>query len=152
MSKKRLWRKVSADGIGAFVILIILAVWLEESLRLSRLPGMSGPSMFPFLLSLFCLVNAGLWLANVLRSSKIIEFGRPKSLTVLVFAALVGYAIIVPYLGFVISTFLFLLATMAAFKKYVWWKLLLFGGISSFGFYLIFSKWLFIPFPRGLFD
>jgi hypothetical protein len=141
---------LGADGVVALVIAILSGVWLIESLRVGSSPGMEDASVFPFWLSLFCLAIAGLWLTDVLRSSRAKEFSGPTSLTLLVFAALVGYAIAAPYLGFEISTFLFLLVTLAAFKKYTWWKLTLVAGISSFLFHLLFSKWLFIPFPRGV--
>lgn len=147
---KRRWDVSGVDGMVALAIAILSGAWLIESLRLGRSPGMEDASVFPFWLSLFCLATAGLWLTEVFRSSRARGFGGPSSLTLLVFAALVGYAIAAPYLGFAISTFLFLLLTLATFKKYSWWKLTLVAGISSFLFHLLFSKWLFIPFPRGV--
>ena len=145
-------KRLGAEGIGALVILIVCMIWIEESVRLSKQPNMAGPCLFPFLLSLFCLLCSGLWLFNVIRSPRAASFRRPKSLTVMVFAALVGYALIVPYSGFALATFLFLATIIAVFREYAWWKVLLFSAVLSIGYYFIFQKWLFISFPRGIFD
>ena len=63
--------------------------------------------------------------------------------------ALIGYFLIMPYLGYSIST---LLGSMALFKimgAYRWWVAILLSGLTTGALYLMFRVWLLQPLPGG---
>jgi putative tricarboxylic transport membrane protein len=107
-----------------------------------------GPRAFPLLLaSGLCL--SGLWLvlrpsgnANSLR-------GVPWKPTVICAAAVLGYALLFQWLGFVLATSLMALPVGMAFGGS--WKQALAGGVAlGVSFYLLFDKLLDVVLPVGL--
>lgn len=107
-----------------------------------------GPRAFPLLLaSGLCL--SGLWLvlrpsgnANSLR-------GVPWKPTVICAAAVLAYALMFQWLGFVLATSLMALPVGMAFGGS--WKQALVGGVAlGLAFYLLFDKLLDVVLPVGL--
>ncbi|MCJ7596834.1 MAG: tripartite tricarboxylate transporter TctB family protein, partial [Desulfobacterales bacterium] len=62
------------------------------------------------------------------------------------------YAIAVQWLGFVLSTFLFVLLMLGNIESETWWRILIKAVLITIGNYLIFVTWLGISLPKGFFD
>ncbi len=63
---------------------------------------------------------------------------------------LIVYVILFPKLGFFITTFLFQALYMSYFYKKGWKKHLIIAVSYGLLFYVVFQKWLYIWFPKGL--
>ena len=70
-----------------------------------------------------------------------------KMVTVLL--ALLLYASALEFLGFLLSTFLFLFFLFWAIERQKWYVVLLGSGISAFASYAVFELWLKAQLPRG---
>ena len=66
--------------------------------------------------------------------------------------ALFGYGLLLEFLGFLVTTFLFLFFLFKFTAPKAWVKPLVFSGITVILSYLLFSIWLRFPFPRGIFS
>lgn len=118
-----------------------------------------GPQAFPRLLGIGLLLSAVALLVETLRAK------RPKSPTrekkaageVRYHAIVVGvviwtavYFAVFEWLGYALSTSLYLLALMAYFRRGKWMSNGLTSVLYSFGSYVIFTKLLHVSLPAGL--
>jgi putative tricarboxylic transport membrane protein len=113
----------------------------------------AGPALIPRLWIYMILVLSGIILGQILRGKDEVapKIERP-GLLVLVMAALIGYFVAMPFMGYFLSTFLFivLLLNVLSYRK----KLLLYliaGGWCLVS-YLVFYKLLYIQLPLGFFE
>ena len=147
------WSTLVWLGVGIFICVGSLRLSLGEF----RNPG-------PGFLSFFAgLVITGLALVVHLQSRK----RRPRSgkeesepvwtnprkgiKIVLTVAALLVYAVVMNYLGFLISTFLFLIFVLKTIEPQRWSVTLIGSLIASAAFYVIFEIGLQSQLPKGLF-
>ena len=68
-----------------------------------------------------------------------------------VVAALLIYALLLPPLGYIITTFLFMAVLFSVYERRKWWMV---GGASllvTAATYLVFHHWLQVQFPAGFF-
>lgn len=65
-------------------------------------------------------------------------------------AGLIGYVILLPVLGYLVVTFLFLvlLSKLLAFRR--WGTILVVSALAAGISYLVFGVWLKCQFPKGL--
>jgi putative tricarboxylic transport membrane protein len=75
--------------------------------------------------------------------------GWPKA--AIVFMALLGYALSVEKLGFLVTTFFLILFLLKTIDPQPWLKAILFSFSGSFFSYLLFCTWLRVPLPSGFF-
>ena len=61
-----------------------------------------------------------------------------------------GYILFFEWLGFALSTFLFLIVLLRGMEKLVWWKVLLISAVSTGFSYLLLSISLESELPRGI--
>jgi hypothetical protein len=74
--------------------------------------------------------------------------GRGRLLSL--FVSLFVYAALVPWLGFFLSTFLFVFFLFRSAESEKWWLSFVKAGLVTAGNYLIFVGWLGIHLPRGI--
>ncbi|MFH1122647.1 MAG: tripartite tricarboxylate transporter TctB family protein [Pseudomonadota bacterium] len=103
------------------------------------------------------LLALGLLGRSLLTKEPQIESEREKgSLSkgrfLLICTSLFVYAIAVQWLGFVLSTFLFVLLMLGNIESETWWRILIKAVLITTGNYLIFVTWLGISLPKGFFD
>ncbi len=67
----------------------------------------------------------------------------------LICVSLFAYTIIINWLGFVFSTFLFVLFLLYAIESERWWRRVLKAVLITIGNYLIFVVWLGLSLPKG---
>jgi hypothetical protein len=113
----------------------------------------AGPAVIPRLYIFLILVLTGIILVEIFRGKdkKVPKIDR-RGLLALVMAIFIGYFLILPLLGYFLSTFIFivLMLHMLSYPKKVriW---LIAGGWVIFS-YLTFYKLLYIQLPLGLFE
>ena len=64
-------------------------------------------------------------------------------------AILISYAFVVGFIGFILTTFLFLIIWMAVIERLRWRTIISISIGTTVGLYLIFSLFLEVPLPRG---
>ncbi len=67
----------------------------------------------------------------------------------LICVSLFVYAALIHWLGFALSTFLFVLFLFRAVQPERWWRSLAKAGLITIGNYLVFIVWLRISLPKG---
>ena len=141
------------DRVTGYVLLVIGLVTAWSSIHLSmgkwRHPG---PGFFPF----------GLAIALVLLSLVLIFRHRKKDSSPIPFwpwqtwlrpllgvAILIFYALIVDFLGFIPTTFIFLIIWMWVIERLRWRTILSISIGTTVVLYFIFSFFLEVPLPQG---
>lgn len=145
------------DLISGFFWFFFSAITALESYRLHlgswHRPG-SG--FLPFIASSFLGVLSIILLLQTSQTKKKIgeeeawpaAKGWPKAAFLLV--VLLGFALGLEKLGFVITTFLLLCLLLKTIEPQPWLKTLLFSFLGSFLSYLLFETWLKAQLPPGL--
>lgn len=148
--------KLSKDGWGGLAVLAASLFLFALTLGLRDNPLVPiGPGFYPRIVLAvtaglaFALVAADLW-APKIRSHP----GKLNYLLVVEMFALFGlYAGALPYLGFRISTFLYVAATNALLDRPAGWKggarVLAVALITTVVVYYVFERYLTVLLPRG---
>lgn len=135
------------------ILTVIGIVGLVEGFRLNRVSAAAeeayGPGWYLVLLSLVITVCSFFFLvSNFKKPNKKTEtrfsLNRPDSIC-MVF--MVVYTLLLPYLGYFMSTVAFLLVTTRLFGEQSWVRSTLSAGISGAVFYLVFIFLAEIPMP-----
>lgn len=140
--------------------------------------GRAGPDLWPKIV-LTLLIGAALWgiaenalkprsdddtsilITNATRSAGHEEDARKDLagdgadaerrpvLAILGIASMLGYVVIIPYIGFVISTFLLLLAIMvfAGYDRLL--RAIMISGIGALVFFVVFQRVVYVSLPMG---
>jgi putative tricarboxylic transport membrane protein len=153
-------KRVQADGLIWFVLGISICI---GSVRL-KLGSFStpGPGFLPFLsgasLGIFGLILAFPTIFDRLRKGE--ESKNDKGLNkwdwkkflnpLLAVISLLVYIVLLEPLGFLLTTFLFLLLLFKLSEPKRWLAPLIFSVTAAILSYLLFSVWLQCQFPRGL--
>lgn len=145
------------DAVVAVVLLALASAYTLEALRL---PGVKyavgpGPSFLPLLLGIaLAALSLALLIGAILKPPET-STGPPAARWSaswriwVILLSLVGYALVFERLGYLISTTLFLALLLAVIEPQRW---LVVAGVpvaSSVLSYLLFVRWLKIPFPKG---
>jgi hypothetical protein len=136
---------------------LIGVVFLIESLRLGlgsfRRPG---PGLLPLYTGVALALVASFSLIRCLfapRGEKDKEkfFGQSIGNVVIILVGLVAYVFLLPWLGYIVSTFMLLMFLFRAggFRK--WGLILLLAFLATAATHLVFSSWLNLRFPKGIF-
>lgn len=115
-----------------------------------------GTGFMPFIMGLVMIV---LGVALLIEASSLLKKDYVKKISIwsevswkkvlYVILILVVYPIVLPKLGYLITTFLVMVLLIKSGES-VKWKTAIFSGILASGFsYVIFGVWLNVPFPKG---
>ncbi len=120
-----------------------------------------GPGFFPVILGSLLVILSGIRLVRILfqcftRREEIKRssfFSGPLSAkrVIIIFASLLFLRFAFPFLGLLPGLFMFSFLVMIALEPTQWRKALIFSLFSAVGNYLLFSVWLQIEFPVGIF-
>lgn len=147
------WQVVSLMFLGLSIVTLMSS--LEFSLTDPLGPG---PGFFPFWLS---LASGGLALLLLLQVTRAGVASKPgetllparaaarRVLSVLV--GLVAVAVLLNPLGFRLTALAFVGSLLIALGARTWWVIAAFALAGSFGVYHVFSEWLKVPLPEGVF-
>jgi hypothetical protein len=165
-------------AIGSFIVLVGIGIWVRHSgmrqhlgnilipcsliavslIFLANTVGFrseegAGAAVIPRLWIFLILVLCGIILGQTLHGKeKVVPRIERTGLLVLVIAALIGYFVAMPYMGYFLSTFLFivLLLHLLSYRKKVLIYLIA-GGWVIFS-YFVFYKLLYVQLPLGFFE
>jgi putative tricarboxylic transport membrane protein len=138
------------------VLLGILALWEGwrlHALRTQTVAGaVVGDDTFPFIVgaALLLLGASILFVAKPPQVKVARPSGEPRTRMILGAGVLAAYWVIVPYLGYTVSTALVSTGLFRAMGGYRWPVALLVGGATTGLLYLLFRVWLLQPLPTGL--
>jgi len=139
-----------ASGLFWLGIAIFVSFEGFTKLKLGTL-RQPGPGFFPFWGGLLLGAFALILLARSLKSRQWrMSEAIPWPALILVLGALLGYLLFLETLGFVIVTFLFLLA-LFCFAEIGWIRQIAWSVIATSIVYALFKFWLKVQLPSGLF-
>ena len=145
------------DRIFGFLWLILGAfiVWSSYRLNLGE-AGSPGPGFIPFLTGCLLIFLSAIFLAKSLFFSpgtqerkgfwEGVQWDKPAWVA----AAMFVYVFLLPVLGFLVSTFLFLIFLGRLIRGQRWHTILIVSALSAAVTYLVFGIWLKCQFPRGI--
>jgi hypothetical protein len=142
---------VFPDRIVGFILLLLAATCIAEGIRVWD--GFGGTGFMPAIVGLiFVFLSPGLLLRKSRDQAEGVipwpQKGVWQKIGVTL-ASLVLYTLLVPWVGYPLSTALFLTILLRAMGKVRWGYGLVFGlGVSVFT-YVIFKIWLNMPLPAG---
>lgn len=100
------------------------------------------------------LLSLGLLIQSLTSKAKKMGLGHSERVIhrvkfLLICISLFAYTMIVNWLGFAFSTFLFVLFLIYAIESERWWRMVLKAVLITSGNYLIFVVWLGLSLPKG---
>jgi putative tricarboxylic transport membrane protein len=132
------------DRFAALAFLIIGTVFMLESLRISKSAYGSniGPNVFPFLLGLIlALLSVKLFLETLrYRTSYAPKRNVQYKTFLILLVSSILYALLLESVGYVITTFVFLVIGFQTIEKGDIWKSILIAACFSFGVYFLYVK------------
>ena len=137
---------------GAFLVLGILAMIEAHNLSLGDIHN-PGPGFVPFFLGLSMTILS--FLSFLSPDMKIAgdafwnQWERGKSI-LYIFAGLIVYLLLLKTLGFYLNTFWLMIYLMSLAGEKGYRKKLMVSGLTIAVIYVVFSRLLIIPFPRGI--
>jgi len=144
---------MSRDRLAALVLLVfgLGSVFAARRLTIGA-PKNPGPGFFPFWLAVgLCAVATTLVLVRPMAALPAVAPGeRLRSGKVLLaLAASAGYAFLLPMLGFVASTFVFLMVMLMVIEQRRLISSLLIAAASAAVCHVVFKTWLDVQLPGG---
>jgi hypothetical protein len=134
-------------GVGAFFI------WGATKLPIGRLNSPDA-GFAPYWEGIFLGLGALILMAASLcqKSMEPVEWprGNARRMIIHLAVALVGYVLLVGLVGYISSTFLFMLVAISAWRRYSWWVVGFSAAGLSLSLYLVFSILLQTSLPRNL--
>jgi putative tricarboxylic transport membrane protein len=148
------------DAIPAFLWLMIGATVMIVSYQMSLgTLHTPGPGLMPFLLgSLLCIVSLPIFMGSLLRRTKtagapgapgIWQEVEPKNVLILLIS-MIGYALLLEKLGFLLTAFLFLFILFATFDSRRWFFAFAASFLTILFTYLLFVVALKVELPHGI--
>jgi putative tricarboxylic transport membrane protein len=134
------------DRVAAIAFLAVGALFMVESQRISKSAYGSavGPNVFPFLLGLVLALLSIKLLLETMRyadSCKERQSLKYKKFFIILIAAVI-YAALLETVGYVMMTFLFLVAGFQTMEKGALWKSVVIAACFSLGVYGLYVKLL----------
>jgi putative tricarboxylic transport membrane protein len=145
--------KINRERLVALACMLI-GILISLASRKLGLGSMSSPEagLFPFLIGLGIILLSGISFAQGKTEEKEHPlFGVRWKNLLFVVGSLVVYAVALNWLGFPLTTFLFMSVVLKGIEPQKWSVTLLVAFSSTFFAYLIFVLWLKIEFPYGVF-
>lgn len=141
-----------ADRILGMILLLPALFCLVEGIRVWD--GWGGTGFMPLLLGIvFVLLSLRILIPPSRGAESPQIFWPPLAVwrqIGLIFISLALYTYLLPWLGYLLGTTLFLIALIRIMGKVPWGYGLVFGIVVSGITYLVFKTWLNMPFPSGL--
>jgi hypothetical protein len=142
---------VRADRILGVILLFLALVCFIEGIRVWD--GMGGTGFMPALLGMvFALLGPGLLIPRPPNQG---SFSISWPLKAgwqqigLIFFCMMFYTLLLPWVGFLLGTTLFLTGLVRVMGRVRWGYGLIFGFVVSIITYIVFKIWLNMPFPAG---
>lgn len=149
MSKGSIFSKINADGKIAIVTTLLGIYWVIEGFRLEVWDRISpGPGFFPVLVGMLTILFSIL----LFKESRMKKNSNMKKeeLKWLIKVPLMAFVIVfaMNYVGTIVALFVFFLLWFKLIEKFNWKKTLILSICIMLVIYLIFVRWLQVPFPK----
>ena len=145
----------SADRVTALVLLVFSAAFSAGALKYYTWWGEGGPgsAFLPFWLGVGMAVLA---LGLLLRHSPAqgadwMPRGAGAKRVLVVLGATAAFVALLPVLGMILGSALFLVVLMRYLERHAWWLSLAVSSAAAALNWLVFVHWLHVPLPMGLF-
>ena len=143
----------SGDRIWGIVILILGGAYLIEGIRIppAAFGDPLGPRVFPTILGIsMAACGASLLIKPEPRGAQPILVRRPLIQVLILCALLLLYAISLPWLGYLLATFLLVWMAAILMGDRSFLRGLVISAVFSAGVFFLFTRVLTIPLPLGL--
>ena len=152
---------IGRDGIAGLILLAVSLVLLVQSFQLPSLPIVPvGPGFYPAIVLSFMAAASALLVAQDLLKPRVpagaADGAAPQRnyrLVVIAFAVVAGYVVLLPLIGFRLSTVLFVATLQAALGKprtaRDWAVLVAIAVGTAAAAYIVFERYLLVLLPRG---
>jgi putative tricarboxylic transport membrane protein len=148
---------VSERTVAGGILVLVGALALVEARRLAVLRqeivagAVVGDDTFPSIVGLALLVLGGYLLLVLRWPTSTVRFPAGAARRRILGSAgiFVGYCLIVPYLGYTLSTLLGSTGLYRTMGAYRWWIAFLIGTATTGLLHLVFRLWLLQPLPTG---
>ncbi len=152
-AQEKAWKVRNGDRLSGALLLAFALYMTYEALQL-RFGSVSrpGPGFYPAILAVMLACLSGAVLVGSLRARDAllnVSFGSRTSHIGLTIAAVIVYAAVVEAIGFLVCTFILVLALLIGLGKVAWRRALLVAAVGTVVFYVIFTS-LGIPLPQGI--
>jgi hypothetical protein len=141
-------------GLAA-VILVFGLVVMVDSYRVGARWGEDGPQpgYFPFYVGLLICISSAMVLFRGIRNRALAEEsfvsrGELKKILVVLVPSII-YVAVIAYLGFYVSSVLFIAYFMRSLGKYSWLMVVSVSVGVIVAFFLTFEIWFSVPLPKG---
>jgi putative tricarboxylic transport membrane protein len=143
---------MKAERIGAIfvVILGVAYLWGVFSMEDVSIGDPLGPRAFPALLGAVMVALGSSLVVKPDRESGSIAAKRALLNVGILAGLLAGYGYSIPWLGYPVATFLFLFLTSRLLGERSWWLGVAVSAAVSGGVFLLFTRVLDIPLPKGI--
>ena len=149
-SRSKGYIAVGAIGVGLSVL--YLALSFQMPMGRVRQPG---AGVFPVISGFLLLLGSvsAIWEGFKIRKTEEIELPKGSDLFRLlaVLGGILGYLILMPILGQLVSSTLFCLVLIRALSNLPIWRVILYAVIMAGLAYLLFVRLLMLPMPVGIF-
>jgi len=143
-----------ADILVALILVPLCLYVFYESGNWPQQALIGAPTLIPRGVALFLLIAAGVLLFRALtgRALELEKTLAAPDRRRVIFAALLtgGYAALVAYVGFLVTTFSYLLLFVRVAGEKRWVRLVAFAAAVPLAIYLIFATLLNVPLPPGV--
>jgi putative tricarboxylic transport membrane protein len=146
----------SLDFISGMVFIALGVIFCAGGLKynLTHLGG-PGAGFFPFLFGFVLIgLSVALLVSSLTKFKKSFEIFFPQETSLrkilLAVGSLLGYIFLLPYTGFLLITFLFIVFMFRAIEPANWTSTLVAAFLTTAISFLIFEIWLGVQLPRGL--
>jgi hypothetical protein len=145
-----------ADRVGA-VLLLVFGVWFAAvALRYYTYWGATGPGsgFFPFWLGVAMTILAALLLVRAARERDPGQVWVPRGRAAVRFLGVLGASVafvtLMPWLGMVLGTVLFLIVIVRLLERHSWPATIGVAVGTAAVNWAVFTWWLRVPFPAGV--
>ena len=128
----------------AFLLIGLLFVIESRSISQSAYGSSVGPDIFPTVLGVILILLSIRLLFETMKYEHVEGKKEPVQYVkfLIIFVSAAVYAVVLEPLGYVISTFIFLLIAFQTMERGKWISSLLIAGAFSFGVYYFFAEFL----------
>jgi putative tricarboxylic transport membrane protein len=146
----------SSDRFSSLFFLVLSLFICQQSVVIGvGSLGQPGPGLLAFgagagigVLAIWFLIQS---FVSKESRSEVAQNGRTlrRGRFLMICISLFAYTIAVNWLGFVLSTFLFIIFILCLIESKKWWRTLIKAALITIGNYLVFVEWLGLRLPKG---
>ncbi len=142
--------KIADWGSSLFLMIFGAAVaWQAEKLSFGSFRA-PGPGFFPYCLGLILMgLSLVVLVQGVRKKAGLPETGLRRDKVSIALAAIFAYALVLDFLGYLLSSFILMSVLIRITVKKAWWFAPVLACLISLASYILFKVWLKVLLPAG---